>query len=174
MPTVSVFCGVSVDGFLARADGAFDFLDEGGAEPHGYTEFMATVDTLVVGRNTYEIVEAFPEWPYEKKRVVVLSSSPIDFSTAKGAAEQMAGRPAEILAKLAASGAKHIYLDGGITIQRFLREGLVDRLTINRVPVLIGRGIALFGSLPHDVKLKHVATKSYAAGLVKSEYEVLR
>jgi dihydrofolate reductase len=66
MPTVSVFCGVSLDGFLARADGAFDFLDEGGAEPHGYTEFMATVDTLVVGRNTYEIVEAFPEWPYEE------------------------------------------------------------------------------------------------------------
>jgi dihydrofolate reductase len=86
----------------------------------------------------------------------------------------MAGRPAEILAKLAASGVKHIYLDGGITIQRFLREGLVDRLTISRVPVLIGRGIPLFGSLPHDVKLKHVATKSYSTGLVKTEYEVVR
>ncbi len=174
MPTVSVFCGVSLDGFLARADGSFDFLDEAGSEPHGYTEFMATVDTLVIGRNTYEVVAAFPEWPYEKKRVVVLSSSPIDLSTARGVVEQMAGRPAEILAKLAASGAKHIYLDGGITVQRFLREGLVDRLTISKVPVLIGRGIPLFGSLPRDVKLKHVATKSYATGLVKSEYEVLR
>ena len=174
MPTVSVFCGLSLDGFLARADGTFDFLDEGGSVPHVYTEFMATVDTLLIGRNTWEVVAAFPEWPYEKKRVVVLSSSPIDFSTARGAVEQLAGRPAEIVAKLAASGAKHIYLDGGITIQRFLRDGLVDRLTISQVPVLIGRGIPLFGSLPHDVKLKHVATKSYPTGLVKSEYEVLR
>ncbi|HEY0701731.1 MAG TPA: dihydrofolate reductase family protein [Candidatus Acidoferrales bacterium] len=177
MTMVSVFCGISVDGFLARADGTLDFLDEGGAEPHGYTEFMATVDTLVIGRGTYEVVLGFGEWAYDKKRVVVLSSSPIDFSGARASGavvEQMAGRPAEILAKVAGSGARHIYVDGGITIQRFLREGLVDRLTISRVPVLIGRGIPLFGSLPHDVRLKHVATQSYKTGLVKTEYEVIR
>ena len=91
MPTVSVFCGVSLDGFLARADGTFDFLDEGGSVPHGYTEFMATVDTLLIGRNTWEVVAAFPEWPYEKKRVMVLSSSPIDLSTARGAEERRRG-----------------------------------------------------------------------------------
>ena len=170
---VSVFVGTSVDGFIARPNGEFDFLPAGGGEPHGYNEFMATVDALVIGRKTFEIVLALPEWPYGDKRVIVLSSRPIDFSTVRGGiVEQMAGAPEEILAKLAASGVGHIYVDGGITIQRFLRAGLVQRLTITRVPVLIGEGIPLFGSLPRDVRLRHVATQQYPSGLVKSVYEI--
>jgi dihydrofolate reductase len=170
---VSVFIGTSVDGFIARPNGDLDFLPAGGGEPHGYNEFMATVDALVIGRKTFDTVLAFPEWPYGDKRVVVLSSRPVDFSAVRGGVvEQMAGAPAEIVAKLAASGVEHIYVDGGMTIQRFLRAGLVQRLTITRVPVLIGVGIPLFGSLPHDVRLRHVATQHYPSGLVKSEYEV--
>jgi dihydrofolate reductase len=169
--TVSVFIGTSVDGFIARPDGALDFLPPDGGEPHGYFEFMAGVDALVIGRNTYEIVLAFPEWPYGNKRVVVLSSRPIDFSAVRGAVvEQMSGEPAEIVAKLAATGAHHLYLDGGITIQRFLRAGLVHRLIITRVPVLIGQGIPLFGALPQDIKLRHVATRHFPSGLVQTEY----
>jgi dihydrofolate reductase len=175
---VSVFVGTSVDGFIARPNGEFDFLPAGGGEPHGYNEFMATVDALVIGRKTFEIVLALPEWPYGDKRVVVLSSRPIDFSRVSrgsvrgGVVEQMAGAPAEIVAKLAASGVGHIYVDGGITIQRFLRAGLVQRLTITRVPVLIGEGIPLFGRLPQDVRLRHVATQEYSSGMVKSVYDV--
>jgi dihydrofolate reductase len=173
--TVSVFIGTSLDGFIARPDGALDFLPPGGGEPHGYNEFIASVDALVIGRNTFETVLAFPEWPYGKKRVVVLSSKPLDFSKVRGGVvEQMSGTPAEIIAKLAATGAHHLYVDGGITIQRFLRAGLVHRLIITRVPVLIGEGIPLFGALPHDVRLRHVATQHYPSGLVKSEYEVIR
>lgn len=171
---VSVFVGTSLDGFIARLNGDFDFLPEGGGEPHGYNEFMASVDALVIGRNTFEVVLALPEWPYGDKRVVVLSSRPVDLSSVRGGVvEQMAGAPAEIVARLAASGVKHIYVDGGITIQRFLRAGLVQSLTITRVPVLIGEGIPLFGSLPRDVRLRHVATQHYPSGLVKSEYEVV-
>ena len=171
---VSVFVGTSVDGFIARRDGALDFLPPDGGEPHGYDEFMATVDALVIGRKTFETVLAFPSWPYGEKRVVVLSSRAIDFSGARGGVvEQMAGAPAEIVAKLAARGVRHIYVDGGITIQGFLRAGLVQRLTITRAPVLIGEGIPLFGSLPQDIRLRHVATQAYASGLVKSEYEVV-
>lgn len=172
--TVSVFVGASVDGFIARKDGALDFLPAGGGEPHGYNEFMASVDALVIGRNTFEIVLDFPTWPYGDKRVVVLSSRPVDLSAVRGGVvEQMSGTPAEIVAKLAATGAHHLYVDGGITIQQFLRAGLVHRLVVTRVPVLIGEGIPLFGSLPHDVRLRHVATTSYLSGLVKSEYEVV-
>jgi len=170
--SVSVFVGISVDGFMARPDGSFDFLPEN-AEPHGYEEFMAGIDALVIGRNTFEVVLAFETWPYGDKRVVVLSSGPLDFSGVKGGrVEAMSGAPAEIVAQLAASGAHHLYVDGGDTIQRFLRAGLVDRLIVTRVPVLIGQGIALFGALPHDVLLRHVATRSFDSGLVQSEYEV--
>jgi len=172
--TVSVFVGTSVDGFIARPSGELDFLPPGGGEPHGYNEFMAEIDALVIGRKTFETVLAFPSWPYGKKRVVVLSSRPLDFSVLKGAVvEQMAGSPADIVAKLAATGAHHLYIDGGITIQGFFRAGLIQRLIITRVPVLIGEGIPLFGTLPHDIQLRHVSTQHYKGGLVKSEYQVL-
>jgi dihydrofolate reductase len=170
---ISVFVGTSVDGFIARPNGELDFLPPGGGEPHGYNEFIATVDAIVIGHKTFETVLAMEDWPYEKKRVVVLSSRAVDLSKARGAVEQMGGSPAEIVAQLAASGAHHLYIDGGITVQGFLRAGLVQRLVITRVPVLIGEGIALFGSLPHDVRLRHVATRSYASGLVQSEYQVV-
>lgn len=170
---VTVFVGTSVDGFIARTNGDLDFLPEGGGEPHGYTEFIATVDAIVIGRNTFEKVLTFDGWPYGQKRVVVLSSRPVDLSLAKGGVvEQMAGPPADIVSQLAASGAQHLYVDGGITVQRFLAAGLVKRLIITRVPVLIGTGIPLFGSLPRDVRLRHVMTRHYPSGLVQSEYHV--
>jgi dihydrofolate reductase len=171
---ISVFVGASVDGFIARPDHALDWLPVDGGEPHGYEEFMASVDALVIGRKTYEKVLTFKPWPYGAKRVVVLSSQPLDLSQAVGAVlEQMHGEPADIVKQLDATGAQHLYIDGGITIQGFLRAGLVDRLIITRVPVLIGCGIPLFGSLPHDIHLKHVSTRDFPSGLVQSEYQVL-
>ncbi len=170
---VSVFVGTSLDGFIARADGELDFLPTGGGEPHGYDEFIASVDTIVIGRKTFETVLTMSPWPYGEKRVVVLSSRPVDLSAASGGkVEQMAGDPAQIVSQLAASGARHVYVDGGITIQGFLRAGLVQRLVITRVPVLIGEGIPLFGALPHDIRLRHVATRQFPSGLVSSEYQV--
>jgi dihydrofolate reductase len=169
----SVFIGTSLDGFIARPNGDLDFLPPDGGEPHGYNEFIASVDAIVIGRGTFETVMTMKPWPYGNKRVVVLSSRPLDFSAVVGGAvEQMSGPPAEIVAKLAASGAHHAYIDGGITIQRFLRAGLIQRLIITRVPVLIGEGIPLFASLPHDIRLRHIETKNYPSGLVSSEYQV--
>jgi dihydrofolate reductase len=172
--TVSVFVGASVDGFIARRNDDLDFLDEGGGEPHGYDEFMATIDAIVMGRKTFEKVLTLGPWPYGAKRVVVLSSRPVDLSAAAGGVvEQMGGTPAEIVAQLAARGVHHVYVDGGITIQGFLRAGLIQRLIVTRVPVLIGEGVPLFGALPRDVRLQHVATRSYQSGLVQSEYRIM-
>jgi dihydrofolate reductase len=169
----SVFCGVSVDGFLARPDHALDFLDAGGHEPHGFEEFYASVDVMVIGRKTFEVVLTFDQWAYGKKQVIVLSSRALDFSSIKGGVvEQMSGEPAEIAARLDARGFKSAYIDGGITIQRFLAAGRIDRMVITRVPILIGLGIPLFGPLPHDISLHHVATRSYKGGLVQSEYKI--
>ena len=171
--TISVFVGTSVDGFIARLNDDLDFLPEGGGEPHGYNEFIAGVDAIVMGRKTFEKVLTFEAWPYGDKRVVVLSSRAVDLSAAVGGVvEQMAGSPSEIVSQLAASGAHHLYIDGGITIQEFLRAGLIQSLIITRVPVLIGEGIPLFGSLPRDVRLRHVATRHYPSGLVQSEYHI--
>ena len=171
--TISVFIGTSVDGFIARPNGGLDFLPEGGGEPHGYNEFIGGIDAIVIGRKTFETVLGFREWPYGKKRVVALSSRPLELSAARGAVvEQMSGDPAEIVAKLSGSGARDLYIDGGITIQRFLRAGLIQRLIITRVPVLIGEGISLFGSLSGDVRLLHIATQQYPSGLVKTEYQI--
>jgi dihydrofolate reductase len=171
--TASIFIGTSVDGFIARKNDDLDFLPESGGEPHGYTEFIASVDAIVIGRKTFEKVLTFGTWAYGKKRVVVLSSRPIDLSVVRGGVvEQMAGAPAEIVSQLAARGVHNLYIDGGITIQRFLRAGMIQRLIITRVPVLIGEGVPLFGALPHDVRLRHVVTRSYPSGLVQSEYEV--
>ena len=170
---ISVFIGTSLDGFIARKNGEFDFLPPGGGEPHGYNEFIATVDAIVIGRKTFETALTMKPWPYGGKRVVVLSSRPVDFSAVVGGVvEQMAGSPAEIVSKLAATSAHHLYIDGGITIQRFLCAGLIQHLTITRVPVLIGEGVPLFGSLPHDIRLRHITTRQYPSGLVSSEYEI--
>jgi dihydrofolate reductase len=168
----SVFVGTSLDGFIARANGALDFLPPGGGEPHGYVEFMATVDALIIGRKTYETVLAFDTWPYGTKPTFVLSTHPLAQAPIDATVERMSGAPSEIAAQLDSRGVRHAYVDGGVTIQRFLRAGLVQRLTITRVPVLIGTGIPLFGTTPHDIVLRHIATQQYASGLVKSEYEI--
>src|SRR5260370_25852479 len=145
--TISIFVGARVDGFIARPNGDLDFLPPGGGEPHGYNEFIATVDAIVIGRKTFETVLAMEDWPYADKRVVVLSTRPVDLSGAGGVVEQMGGPPADIVSQLAASDAHHLYVDGGITIQGFLRAGLIQRLGITRVPVLTGAGAPLFGRL---------------------------
>jgi dihydrofolate reductase len=167
----SVFIGTSLDGFIARVNGDLDFLPPGGGEPHGYDDFMATVDALVIGRKTFETVLSFDAWPYAKP-VFVLSTHTLAPAPAGAVVERMSGAPADIVSQLAARGIRHVYVDGGITIQRFLRAGLIQRLIITRVPVLIGAGIPLFGELQRDIVLTHVATRQYVSGLVQSEYVV--
>ena len=169
----SVFVGASVDGFIARLDDSLDFLPEGGGEPHGYDELISSVDVIVIGRKTFEKVLTLGPWHYGSKRVVVLSSRPVDLSAAVGGVvEQMVGSPADTVSRLAAGGARHLYVDGGVTIQSFLRAGLIQRLIITRVPVLIGEGIPLFGALAKDIPLRHIETRHYAGGLVKTEYRI--
>lgn len=168
----SVFVGTSLDGYIARANHDLDFLPPGGGEPHGYEEFIATVDALVIGRKTFEKVLTFEMWPYGDKPVFVLSTHTLAPAPPGAVVECMSGDPAEILRQLDARGIRHVYVDGGITIQRFLQAGLIQRLIITRVPVLIGDGIPLFGPLSRDVRLRHAATREYPSGLVQSEYHV--
>jgi dihydrofolate reductase len=168
----SVFIATSLDGFIARSNDDLDWLPPGGGEEHGYEAFMATVDALVIGRRTFEKVLTFDAWPYGAKPVVVLTTRALAPAPLGAVIERMSGAPAEIVAQLAARGVRHVYVDGGITIQRFLQAGLIQRLIITRIPVLLGAGIPLFGALERDIALRHVGTRQYASGLVQSEYVV--
>ena len=168
----SVFIATSLDGFIAREDGGLDWLPGDDCEPHGYEEFFASVDAVVIGRGTFETVLGFGSWPYGSKPVFVLSSRHTVKLPPEAVGEVLAGDPREISARLEERGFRHLYVDGGVTIQGFLRAGLIQRMTITRIPVLLGKGIPLFGDLPADLRLRHAWTRSFPSGMVQSEYAV--
>ena len=169
----SVFVGTSVDGFIARRDGRYDFLPVDGGEEHGYSAFIASVDAIVMGRGTFEVVLGLSPWPF-RHPVFVLTTKSYTAQLPEGSQiEFMSGEPADIVAKLQVRGFAHLYIDGGVTIQRFLDAGLVQRMTIPRAPVVIGQGIPLFGPTREDIHLEHLATRSYPSGLVTTEYAVV-
>jgi dihydrofolate reductase len=176
----TVFVGMSVDGFIARRDDTLDFLETldgseaGASHSHGYEEFFATVDALVVGRHTYDVVLGFDAWPYGNKPVFVLSTRRLKKAPKGAVVERLSGEPAKIVAEMEKRGFSHLYIDGGATVRRFLTAGLIDRMVLTRVPVLIGAGIPLFGKLPRDIRLRHVATRTVPGGMVQTEYEVIR
>lgn len=172
-----VYCGVSVDGFLARENDTFDFLSAGDeanpGEDYGFAEFMKGIDALVMGRRTFEVVRPFKQWPYGKTPVFVWTRRPLDLPQDwPHPVEATSGHPADVVAQLAQRGLHRLYVDGGRTIQAFLEAGQIDRLIISRVPVLIGQGISLFGPLSHDIRLELVATKEWPGGMVRTEYAV--
>jgi dihydrofolate reductase len=193
---LSVFIATSLDGFIARENGALDWLhgDPGAGPPpdFGYQVFFDSVDALVMGRATFDVVRSFPSWPYGSKPVVVLSNRPVtggkgdnggrDGKGGNGgtdtaaelpdSVEHMSGAPQDIVARLEGRGWKHLYVDGGKTIQAFLAAGLIGRLIINRLPILLGSGIPLFGPLPGDIRLEHIRTQTYPGGMVQTEYRV--
>ena len=173
----SVFIATSLDGFIARTDGSIDWLDladHSEGEDHGYREFADTVDVLVMGRSSFDKVLTFGDWPYGEQKVVVLTHRPLEVPKgAEETLEAMAGTPEEIVARLAESGAEHLYIDGGETIQQFLRAGLIQQLNITTIPVLLGSGIPLFGPLDGDVTLTLRDCKSYPDGLLQRRYEVV-
>ena len=178
---VSVYIATSLDGFIAREDGSLDWLPgsdgqvdpELGDEDFGYKAFFDSVDTLVMGRNTYEMVQAFGQWPYADKHVIVLSSSLTTLDkTLPNSVELRNCSASELHAELAGSNAQHVYVDGGRTIQGFLAAGLIDQITITRIPVLIGSGIPLFAAVAADIHLQHLETLAFANGFVQSCYRL--
>ena len=168
-PQCSVFIATSLDGFIARRDGALDWLAkfQTPGEDYGYARFAESIDTLVIGRKTYDVVLGFGAWPYEGKRVVVLTSRPL---VPLHGETVHSGDIASLLDALARDGAKHVYVDGGAVVQQFLSAGAVDDLTVSIIPVLLGEGVPLFGKIERDVGLELVASRSYPSGLVQLEY----
>ncbi len=197
-PKLSVYIASSLDGFIARKDGSIDWLEfdspnergtdergtddsgagDSGPEDYGFAEFISSVDLLLMGRHTFEVLLTFDEdeWIYGDTPLTVLSSTlgpeaiPAHL---EGKVNIASGKPAEIVEQLAEKGVKHVYVDGGITVQSFIKAGLIDEITISLIPVLIGDGIPLFGPLDGDVRLQHIGTRSFPSGLVQVKYRTL-
>lgn len=174
----SVYIATSLDGYIARKDGNLDWLDEASAtvsegEDCGYARFMESVDVLVMGRKSYEKVLSFGQWPYGETPVIVMSRQPVSFpSSLPKHVSHSSESPEELLTRLANEGMEHAYIDGGAIIQSFLRDGLINQMIITTIPILLGVGIPLFGSLDHDIKLTHIDTTAYEFGFVQNTYMV--
>ena len=177
MCACKVFIATSLDGFIARLDGSIDWLDKANAvvtpgEDCGYVEFMSGVDALVMGRNTFELVMTFPQWPYGDKPLVVMSKTLTRLPAAAPATVSLSTQsPADTVAALAAKGLHRLYIDGGKTIQGYLAAGLIESMIITKIPVLLGTGIPLFGVLPADRWFEHVWSRSYSFGFVQDKYQ---
>ncbi len=171
-PRCSVFIATSLDGFIARPDGAIDWLSvaERPGEDYGYAAFFETVDALVIGRKTYETVLRFETWPYAGKRCIVLTHA---HPKSQHGEEFFDGLPGVLIERLAREGVRRVYVDGGNVIQQFLAAGLVTDITLSVVPVLLGGGIRLFGPTGGDVRLDLVRSRSFESGLVQNEYWVV-
>lgn len=170
-----VFIATSVDGFIARDNGAIDWLPSGeSGEDYGYAAFMDGVDGIVMGRATYDSVLGFTPWPFAKP-VVVLSRTLGQQDVPQrleGRVRISAVQPVELVAQLRAEGWKSAYIDGGTLIQAFLQAGLIDEMTLTRVPLLIGSGRPLFGALAQDLRLSCIDSRCYPDGLVSTRYRV--
>lgn len=176
----SVFIAASLDGYIAREDGRIDWLERyngllPAGEDCGYGEFMASVDALVMGRHTFGQVLSFPQWPYGDKPVIVLSRNPLAIPQALAATVSTSSEtPQALVERLSAQGMRRLYVDGGLTIQGFLREGLIDELTVTVIPLLLGAGRPLFGALPRELRLELLASRSYDCGFVQNRYRIAR
>jgi dihydrofolate reductase len=170
---ISVFIATSLDGFIARENGALDWLPQDQNEDHGYNAFFSSIDTMLMGRKTFETILGFSPYPYEGKRVIVCSRTLTEVPAHLQGKLEFSSKPLpDLVRMLEAQGTKHIYADGGQVIMALLEAGLVHRLVLTRVPVLLGSGIPLFGHLSADIVLQHIETKSFPSGLVQSVYEI--
>lgn len=178
MITGHVFIATSLDGFIARPDGDIGWLLERDdpAEDHGYTDFIADKDAIVMGRGSYEKIVTMGAWAYDRPVLVLsrqLAGKPVP-ETLQGKVRFSDATPADALAQLEAEGAQRVYVDGGQLVQSFLRAGLIADMVITTVPVLIGAGRPLFGALPRDISLVLESSRHFPSGLVQSSYRVLR
>ncbi len=172
-PKISIYIAMSIDGYIARKDGSLDWLERGhvGEEDYGFKKFFNSIDALVFGKNTYEVVSAFEKWPYTGKKVIVLSS------TLKAVREEVGlfcGQLPDLLSRLHSEGVKHVWIDGGMTVSRFLEAGLVDDITISIIPVILGDGIPLFSVMNNEKICRFISTQAYPSGLVQLKYEVIK
>jgi len=170
----TVFIATSLDGYIADKDGGLDWLQSIPNPENldmGYVDLIGRIDALVMGRKTFEKVCSFDcDWPYSKP-VFVLSNSMKSIPEGyEGKAVPIKGSLSEVMEAIHQKGHKHLYIDGGVTVQNFLKEDLIDELIINVIPTLLGGGTALFGDLPKQMAFEYVKTEVFLDAIVQNHY----
>jgi dihydrofolate reductase len=173
-PVTAVYIATSLDGFISRDDGSFDWLFpfEDDSVFQRFESFLKTVDAIVMGRNTFLQVLPFRKWPYHDIPVYVLSSTLNELPQKSPGSAKLRCLAEDLLEEL--SSLRRIYVDGGITIAGFLKNDLIDELTISRIPIILGSGRTLFGPVPDDLMFEHVSTEAFANGIVQTKYARVR
>ena len=168
-----IYIATSLDGYIAGPNNELDWLEQvpnPDGSDFGFFAHMAAMDAVVMGRGTFEAVQAFRPWPYDKPVVVVSASLQAVPKDLEDNVEIVAGEPAEIVSQCADRGFQNLYIDGGKLVTSFLAAGLIDEMTISRLPVLLGDGIKLFGDLGSSTWWDHIETEAFAGGMVQSTY----
>jgi dihydrofolate reductase len=168
-PRFSVFIATSLDGYIARANGDIDWLQI--VHPldasHGYEEFFASCDALVVGRGTHDTALGFAEYPYAGKRVFVMTHRPAE---SRHGETFVAGAVSDVVAHIGA--ARRVYVDGGNVIRQFFAANLITDATISIVPIVLGSGIRLFERGEGEHRLQLQEHRAWPSGLVQLRYLV--
>lgn len=169
-----VYVGRSIDGYIAGKNGELDWLDlVPGSDKieMGYTSLMEEIDAMVMGRTTFEVVLNFGiEWPYQKHVFVLshkLTKVPPELD---GKITFLKGSPQEVLDQIHSKGYDKLYIDGGVVVQNFLKEDLIDEMTLTTIPVLLGGGVSLFGDMTKRLEFDHVESKVFLDQIVQDKY----
>lgn len=169
-----VFIAMSLDGYIADQNGGIDWLHSIPNPDNidmGYSEFISQTDALIMGRTTFETVCAFDiNWPYQKPVFVLSNSLTRIPDKYKDKAVLIKGTLKSILEQIHKKGYYSLYIDGGRTIQGFLKEDLIDELTITIIPYLLGGGIPLFAELPKKLDFECVDSKIYLKQVVQNYF----
>ena len=167
------FLGMSLDGFIAGPNGELDWLDKIPAPPGndmGFAALVGSVDALVMGTGTFDVVANFDgPWPY-KLPVVVMSSSLTDLPAKAEDTELTTKSPSELVAELGERGMSRLYIDGGAVVTSFAEAGLLDELIVTQLPVVLGKGIPLMRTIAEPHWLEHRSTEVFENGFVQSRY----
>ena len=171
----TVYIATSIDGYIAREDGSIDWLMElpnPDNSDYGFSVFLERIGGIIMGRNTFETVLGFNEWPYTKPVPVFVLSNSLDELPGKlsGKVEIVRGELKRIIELLKDKGINNLYIDGGKTIQSFLKEDLIDEMVITRIPILLGSGIPLFNKNNLELEFEHAGTEVYNNMIVRSKY----
>ncbi len=170
-----VFIATSMDGYIADKNGGLDWLQ---LVPNpnmidlGYKKFMNRVDALVMGRRTFETVCSFGgDWPYKIPVFVLSNSLNAIPEKLQEKVQLVKGSLAKIIEQINKLGHTQLYIDGGVTIQKFLREDLIDEIIITTIPILLGGGISLFGDLPKEMNFEFIKSEVYLDAIVQTSYK---